>query len=716
MQNFDFANEEPNTSDLGLSSISDIEVEFDWDEALENLEAQTEEKKPESPKPNKTPQVCIYQRLKSLYQEEFIKPSTLPNLHKTSHLLEKLLQRENFNMVLITLFPFNKGYSLSFCTTDGQIFQESRRPYSQDLLLDYIDKEELPPPFLDYWEQTFPQLFYSGCVIVRIKDLRYSSEPHIRHVLLKPHTQSLINDVNLIILDQNHVWSMEDKISVESAIVNTVQNPLCLDPSLETGLRRIHTHYVKNALNTLPLRSAVHKTSQVYCSRKRRLEDVSEKPNRHLSNFIALKKKRQEALRSETYSSTSFKEIEDYISFKDLENEFKDVKQLARPLGKRSDELEVDYMPKLIEEYILEPELQSFKHEQPGPSKYQIKLQILQRPANAEYVGTLYVDKEYREGENNGAVCSFTLGTKSNVDRYIEHFTDIFTKEGGKSVKITHRVPGQPIRESCTTAMIERDGKGQTNLRIQNNGRAFMQIGPNTLPSNLQQHFKNSAKISVQQFQQVAPGKTVNAGSSMNCTSESSQFNSNVNILSRFAKTALQNNQSNIRNLSQKQKIVARKMTISNSKIRPVITSSAGTAIKIPISSATVNQRGHDQVLTRSDVGLHPTINVSTISQNLANVNSTNLKGFKTGLLRNVASMHSVTGSLETSPSLQTTVAMPTVHLITGPKEKQLSSNGQTTTSSLSLSLPGLSALLADSPLTNSQLLKKSNTSIEPSQ
>lgn len=44
-------------------------------------------------------------------------------LHGTSYLLDKLLQRETLNMVIITLYPYSKGYSLSFCGTDGQIFQ-----------------------------------------------------------------------------------------------------------------------------------------------------------------------------------------------------------------------------------------------------------------------------------------------------------------------------------------------------------------------------------------------------------------------------------------------------------------------------------------------------------------------------------------------------------------------------------------------------------------
>lgn len=57
-----------------------------------------------------------------------------------------------------------------------------------------------------------------------------------------------------------------------------------------------------------------------------------------------------------------------------------------------------DCTPHLVEEYILETE-----HNQ--GQIYYIKLSILQRPSNSEYLGELYVDRNYREGERNGASC-----------------------------------------------------------------------------------------------------------------------------------------------------------------------------------------------------------------------------------------------------------------------------------------------------------------------
>lgn len=57
-----------------------------------------------------------------------------------------------------------------------------------------------------------------------------------------------------------------------------------------------------------------------------------------------------------------------------------------------------DCLPHLIEKYILETER--------GQNRiYHITLSILQRPSNSEYLGELYVDIDYREGDKKGASC-----------------------------------------------------------------------------------------------------------------------------------------------------------------------------------------------------------------------------------------------------------------------------------------------------------------------
>jgi hypothetical protein len=49
------------------------------------------------------------------------------------------------------------------------------------------------------------------------------------------------------------------------------------------------------------------------------------------------------------------------------------------------------------------------------------------------------------------------LGTRLNVNCYIQQFTEIFTEEGRKSVKITHQVQNQPPRVMYTQSMREKE-------------------------------------------------------------------------------------------------------------------------------------------------------------------------------------------------------------------------------------------------------------------
>lgn len=64
---------------------------------------------------------------------------------------------------------------------------------------------------------------------------------------------------------------------------------------------------------------------------------------------------------------------------------------------------------------------------------YVIRLSILQRPSDFEYLGELYLDPNYKnEGQLNEVACHFPLGTKAHADRYLEQFMDIFTEGSGR--------------------------------------------------------------------------------------------------------------------------------------------------------------------------------------------------------------------------------------------------------------------------------------------
>lgn len=93
-----------------------------------------------------------------------------------------------------------------------------------------------------------------------------------------------------------------------------------------------------------------------------------------------------------------------------------------------------DCLPQLIEEYVLETDMPS--KDKDKPRVYYIKLSILQRPSNSEFLGELYLDRDYKKDHQNGVACRFSLGSRANALRYIHQFTDIFTESGRKSVRI----------------------------------------------------------------------------------------------------------------------------------------------------------------------------------------------------------------------------------------------------------------------------------------
>jgi len=91
------------------------------------------------------------------------------------------------------------------------------------------------------------------------------------------------------------------------------------------------------------------------------------------------------------------------------------------------------------------------------------------------------------------------------ANRYIQQFTEIFTEEGRKSVRITHIVPGQPTRVTCTNSMRDR------NIRVAQ--QAHVQA----------QHFQAQAQAQPQQLQvqtqQIQVQNPIQVQNQQNCKS-----------------------------------------------------------------------------------------------------------------------------------------------------------------------------------------------------
>ncbi|BES91526.1 Spt20 family [Nesidiocoris tenuis] len=280
---FDF-NEVTAIDDVDVVEICDGVNEFDW--RIDTPEASVVEPSTvvsdESERPNSAPQHVVAQLELSLLptstsiQERLLhinvrEPFTRPylpflELRQYSSLLERLVQRNELNMVVITIPPEGKPYSIQLVEAGGKVILESSQFAGRAVLMDYIDRQELPVSLVEDWDQVFPELFYNGCVVVSLTDLRYSCKVH-RVTLLRPHSQSLINDA-----DSLH------NSSLESSLVNCTQGDLNLDPDPLNGLSHLNNHSFTFGLNTTRLSACIQRQGLIHANRKRRAFNFSQKP------------------------------------------------------------------------------------------------------------------------------------------------------------------------------------------------------------------------------------------------------------------------------------------------------------------------------------------------------------------------------------------------------------------------------------------------------
>lgn len=346
---------------------------------------------------------------------------------------------------------------------EEHLLETIRWPYEIGDLLESINNEELPILYMKLILSYAPNAFYSGCVIVEVRDYRQSFPISAccdnYYVLLKPTTQSLLADVKKLSNDED--FTHEDRVSLESNMVLATATPLCLDPNPKVARKAFYSQHKKQMWNTLAIRRQMRKFSQVAINRKRKTDQFTQTYASELSDYLFHARQRPRLLLSQSFDSSicsSWKiprrasdvmkpirtpNLDLPLTLKPPSNV--NVEQFAKSYEKPRETK--DCMPQLIEEYILETD-------RGGGRIYHIKLSIYQRPANSEYLGELYVDRDYQQDSRNGEACQFSLGTRAHANRYIKQFTEIFTEEGRKSVKITHIVPGQPHVVSYTTGKL----------------------------------------------------------------------------------------------------------------------------------------------------------------------------------------------------------------------------------------------------------------------
>ena len=241
----------------------------------------------------------LEEKLLELHVEESIKERLhwSSHLNPCSNLLTLLCKRERCNRLLVTLHPGEEGYTIALANKDSQVVELAKLSYEQDDLLTSIDNQELPASLIDLLDfqstasnTNTDSIYYNGCIIAEIRDERSvdiprtvksaskivnPSQGNVSHVLLRPTTQSIICDSNLIARQASNNgqnWTSEDQSILEGQLVLATQQPLCLDPSPVVSVLARKAAINKQKFATVPMRRAVKKFSQVGINRKRKLE------------------------------------------------------------------------------------------------------------------------------------------------------------------------------------------------------------------------------------------------------------------------------------------------------------------------------------------------------------------------------------------------------------------------------------------------------------
>ncbi|XP_015374960.1 PREDICTED: uncharacterized protein LOC107169665 isoform X2 [Diuraphis noxia] len=206
----------------------------------------------EKPNNNETKKVeyNLYDKLFEIHRKKLrffadSKEWPLKHLYPSS-LLDELFDdpsEVNPNVFVITLYTIDIGYSIKITMNKDQPPVETFYSYAEDSILEFVEKEQLPPCLLDLLEKARPRLFYNGRVIAEIHNkipetCEYSVMAlRVARLLLHPHRLSILRDVDRIIEKCKPTYcSYERRLKIESKLLKLNFPVMCMDPSPVCGL------------------------------------------------------------------------------------------------------------------------------------------------------------------------------------------------------------------------------------------------------------------------------------------------------------------------------------------------------------------------------------------------------------------------------------------------------------------------------------------------
>ncbi|EDO44494.1 predicted protein, partial [Nematostella vectensis] len=286
------------------------------------------------------------------------------------HLLEKVVLQDNLSTLVVNLYPNNEGYSLMLKGKNGSESETIKLPYEETQFLDYLDAQELPPILVDLLERSQANIFYSGCVIVEVRDYRQnlsSSSYDTKYVLLRPTYQSLVCDVNNLTSDPS--WSVDDKLALEAQLLLATEGPLCLNPNPEVGLVANQLQFNLKKFNTPALKSKLRSNSHAFQTRALLASSGPTPSSLKLMDFLGRYKKPHPPVNLPNLTVTPKFQVDLY------------AKMIERP------KITSDNSPETVQEITLEGEKTNNRN-------YYCKVTIRRRPTDLQYLGELYLEED----------------------------------------------------------------------------------------------------------------------------------------------------------------------------------------------------------------------------------------------------------------------------------------------------------------------------------
>ncbi|XP_053827518.1 transcription factor SPT20 homolog isoform X7 [Vidua macroura] len=386
----------------------------------------------------------VFQKLYDLYIEECEKePEIKQKLRRNVNLLEKLVMQETLSCLVVNLYPGNEGYSLMLRGKNGSDSETIRLPYEEGELLEYLDAEELPPILVDLLEKSQVNIFHCGCVIAEIRDYRQSGNMksptyQSKHILLRPTMQTLICDVHSITSD-NHKWTQEDKLLLESQLILATAEPLCLDPSIAVTCTTNRLLYNKQKMNTRPMKRCFKRYSRSSLNRQQEVAHYSTPPQLRLLDYLQKRKERKAAQQYDLKISKAgncvdmWKQNPCYLtapSEVDVEKYAKVEKSI------KSDDSQPTVWPahEMKDDYVFECEV--------GNQVQKTKLTIFQSLGNPLYYGKIQTLKGDEENDSLVTPSQFLIGSKTDAERVVNQYQELVQNEAKCTVKMFHNSSG----------------------------------------------------------------------------------------------------------------------------------------------------------------------------------------------------------------------------------------------------------------------------------